>query len=250
MTDDDPAALWNSRYAERDQIWSGEPNQALVLAAGSLRPGRALDLGCGEGADAVWLAERGWNVTAVDIASTAVTRAKALATGRDVPENRITWLVEDLATWEPTGSYELVSACFFHSPVDFPRTTVLQRAAAAVAPGGDLLIVGHAEPPPWAESHSHADHRFLSSAEELAELQLDDEVWTVGLSEVRPREATGTQRRAGDSPRRHHARPPERIGLGQSSASGLVNSSVRARPGQCAGGPQRTVDQKVYTGDE
>ncbi len=191
MTDQDPAAFWNNRYAEGNQIWSGEANQALVLAVRSLRPGRALDLGCGEGADTVWLAERGWNVTAVDIATTAVTRARALATGRGVPEDRITWLVEDLATWEPTGPYELVSACFLHSPVDFPRAAVLQRAAAAVAPGGDLLIVGHAEPPPWADSHSHADHRFLSSAEELAELQLDDDSWTVAISEVRPREATG-----------------------------------------------------------
>jgi 2-polyprenyl-3-methyl-5-hydroxy-6-metoxy-1,4-benzoquinol methylase len=194
MSDGDRAAFWNSRYAERDQIWSGEPNQALVLAAESLPPGRALDLGCGEGADAVWLAERGWEVTAVDISATAVTRAKAVADGRGMKEDQITWLVEDLATWEPTGPYQLVSACFFHSPVEFPRATVLQRAAATVAPGGDLLIVGHAEPPPWADTHSHAHHRFLSSAEELADLQLDDQVWTLAISEVRSREATGPGR--------------------------------------------------------
>jgi SAM-dependent methyltransferase len=191
VTEPDPtAAFWNNRYAERDQIWSGNPNQALVLAAESLRPGRALDLGCGEGADAVWLAERGWEVTAVDVAATAVTRAKALAARRGVPD-RITWLVADLATWEPTGPYQLVSACFLHSPVDFPRATVLQRAAAAVAPGGDLLLIGHAEAPPWADTHAHAHHRYLSSAEELAELQLDDQLWTVVISEDRAREAEG-----------------------------------------------------------
>jgi SAM-dependent methyltransferase len=191
MTDGDPTAFWNSRYAESDQVWSGEPNRALVQSATSLRPGRALDLGCGEGADAVWLAERGWNVTAVDIATNAVTRAAALATRRGVPPDRITWLVEDLATWTPPGPYQLVSACFLHSPVDFPRTAVLQRASAAVAPDGHLLIVGHAEAPPWAASHNHTDHRFLSPAEELAELQLDEQTWTVAVSEVRPRDAMG-----------------------------------------------------------
>jgi len=190
VSEQDRAAFWNNRYAERDRIWSGEPNQALVLAAESLRPGRALDLGCGEGADAVWLAERGWQVTAVDISSTAVTRAKAFAAGRGIKEDQITWVVEDLSSWEPTGPFQLVSACFFHSPVDFPRATVLKRAAAAVAPGGDLLIVGHAEPPPWADAHSHDHHRFLSSAEELADLELDDKVWTLATSEVRSREAT------------------------------------------------------------
>jgi SAM-dependent methyltransferase len=190
MSDQDPTAFWNDRYAERDRIWSGQPNQALVLAAASLPPGRALDLGCGEGADAVWLAERGWEVTAVDISTTAVTRAKDLAASRGIEEGRVVWLVEDLATWEPTGPYQLVSACFFHSPVDFPRASVLKRAAAAVAPGGDLLIVGHAEAPPWADTHSHAHHRFLSSADELAALHLDDKLWTVAISEVRSREAT------------------------------------------------------------
>jgi SAM-dependent methyltransferase len=191
MTEQDPTAFWNSRYSERDQIWSGQPNPALVLAAGPLQPGRALDLGCGEGADALWLAERGWNVTAVDISETAVNRARALASRRGVPDNVINWLTADLATWTPAGPYELVSACFLHSPVDFPRPAVLHRAAAAVTPGGYLLVVGHAEPPPWADAHSHADHRFLSSAEEIAELQLDDEVWTIALSEDRPRQAQG-----------------------------------------------------------
>jgi 2-polyprenyl-3-methyl-5-hydroxy-6-metoxy-1,4-benzoquinol methylase len=140
----DAATFWESRYAERHRIWSGEPNAALADVASAIRPGRALDLGCGEGGDTVWLAEQGWQVTGVDISATAVARGRALATARGVAEDRITWIVEDLAAWEPADRYDLVTSCFLHSPVDFPRAAVLRQAAAAVAPGGHLLVVAHA----------------------------------------------------------------------------------------------------------
>lgn len=186
MTDHAAAAFWAERYAERDQVWSGQPNSALVAAATILRPGRALDLGCGEGADSVWLAEQGWHVTGVDIAATAVARGTALADRRGIPGGRITWIVEDLGTWQPDGSYDLVSACFLQSPVDFARTEVLQRAASAVAPGGHLLIVSHAEAPPWVKDH-HAGHRFPTIAEELAGLPSDSVGWDTRIAETRPR---------------------------------------------------------------
>jgi SAM-dependent methyltransferase len=192
MTEPDAAVFWESRYAGGDRIWSGRPNQAVVKTLNSLDPGRALDLGCGEGGDSVWLAERGWQVTAVDIAPAALARAKALADARGLSGGQITWLVEDLSSWQPTTcDYELVAACFLHSPIDFPRTSVLQRAAAAVAPGGYLLIVGHAEAPPWAWAQGHADHHFPSPTEELSTLQLDDANWETVIGEVLPREATG-----------------------------------------------------------
>ena len=190
MTDHAPAAFWDQRYAERDQIWSGEPNSALVTSVTGLGPGKALDLGCGEGADSVWLAERGWVVTAVDIAATAIARAESLAARRGIPDDRITWLIEDLSVWQPTDTYDLVSACFLQSPIDFPRTEVLQRVASAVAPGGHLLVVSHAEAPPWSNA-LHAEHRFPTVADELAALPPDRAGWQVLVGEPRPRRAVG-----------------------------------------------------------
>ena len=193
--DQDPAAFWEARYAKEDQIWSGRPNHALVTTIGTLEPGRALDLGCGEGGDSVWLADQGWEVVAVDIAETAIARARGQAAAHRIPDGRITWRVQDLACWEPTETYDLVSACFLHSPVDFPRNAVLRRAAAAVAVGGHLLLVGHAEPPPWSHDHDH--HRFLGPAEEIADLRLDADAWETVVSDVRSRQASGPRGQRG-----------------------------------------------------
>ena len=187
----DAVGFWEHHYGERDQIWSGKPNDALVATVADLPPGRALDLGCGEGGDALWLAGQGWQVTAVDITPTAIARAKAAAAARRVPASQISWVVEDLSSWEPPGAYELVSACFLHSPLDFPRAAVLRRAASSVTPGGHLLVVGHADAPPWAKAHGHDDHRFLGPNEELAGLQLDDTEWETVVSGLRARHAIG-----------------------------------------------------------
>jgi SAM-dependent methyltransferase len=217
MSEQDSVAFWESRYGERDRIWSGEPNQPLVATVGELAPGRAVDLGCGEGGDSVWLAGRGWHVTAIDVSATAIARARELAARRQIPDGRITWVVEDLSGWKPSDGYELVSACFFQSPVEFARNAVLQRAASAVTPGGHLLVVSHAEPPPWAKSHDHGDHadhadhgghgghgdhgdhgdhaghphHSVSPAEELAGLQLDAAAWEILIAEIRSRDAVG-----------------------------------------------------------
>ncbi len=191
MTDLSPAQHWEQRYAEREQIWSGRPNALLVDLVSSLEPGKVLDLGCGEGGDSVWLATRGWEVTAVDIASTAIARGKALSVERHVPEHQITWLVRDLASWEPTETYGLVSACYFQSFVDLPRIPILQRVASAIAPGGHLLLISHGEAPPWAHGQAHQHHQFFSPAEELVALQLEDSAWRPIVSELRPRETTG-----------------------------------------------------------
>jgi len=198
VTDQHAVEFWEHRYAEQDQIWSGEPNRALVTTVTGLRPGRALDLGCGEGSDSIWLAAHGWRVTAVDIASTAIARARALAARRRIRDGCITWIVRDLSSWDPPDRYELVSACFLHSPLDFPRASVLRRAAAAVGPGGHLLIVGHAGAPPLAQPRDHAGHHFLSPAEEHAMLELDHASWDVVVEEVRPRRATGPDGQTAD----------------------------------------------------
>ena len=183
----DAAAFWDERYGSRERMWSGRPNQPLVDLVGHLAPGRALDLGCGEGADCVWLASRGWTVTGVDVSATAVGRAAEHAAERGVPDGRITWIRADLASWEPEATFDLVSACFLHSPIDFPRSAVLRRAAGAVARGGHLLVVSHAEAPPWASGHDHAEHRFPIPEDDLADLALDGG-WTVLVNEVGERE--------------------------------------------------------------
>ncbi|MCX7522573.1 class I SAM-dependent methyltransferase [Microbacterium sp. STN6] len=197
----DAQSIWEGRYRESAQIWSGRANATLVDVVGSLKPGRALDLGCGEGGDSVWLAESGWRVTGMDISPTALERAAALAASRGVPAASITWVQQDLAAWQPgpDDAYDLVSACFLHSPVDgFPREEVLRRAADAVAPGGALLVVGHAGPPPWMDPSAACDHRFLSPEEELDGLGLPREGWQVLIGELRTREATGPDGRHGE----------------------------------------------------
>lgn len=128
---------WNERYGTPDRVWSGRPNHWLVEFAQSLPPGTAADLGCGEGADAIWLAERGWQVTAVDFAATGLTRARHEAAAADVT---IDWALADLTTWQPPTAVGLVSVQFFHAdPVT--REQVHRNAWAATA--GTLLVVGH-----------------------------------------------------------------------------------------------------------
>ena len=137
-------AFWDQRYQSSTTIWSGRPNPQLVTEAAGLVPGTALDAGCGEGADAIWLAERGWLVTAVDISAVALERAvaRALEAGADIAR-RITWQHADLSTWVPAAaSYDLVSAQFLHLPRG-QREPLQRRLGEAVAPGGILLVVGH-----------------------------------------------------------------------------------------------------------
>jgi 2-polyprenyl-3-methyl-5-hydroxy-6-metoxy-1,4-benzoquinol methylase len=184
------ADFWEQRYAST-QVWSGRVNQTLAEVARGLVVGSALDLGCGEGGDAIWLARAGWQVTAVDISTNALERGRAAADAARVPSGRIEWVAADLASWQPAGTYDLVSACFLQSPVSLPRTEILRRAATAVAPGGSLLIISHAEMPPWASEHHHEHADFLGPAEEVAALGLDSRDWDVVLAEVRERDAVG-----------------------------------------------------------
>ena len=138
------AADWDERYRAGGRVWSGLPNPTLVGQAAALPPGRALDLGCGEGADAIWLAARGWDVVAVDFAIAALERGAehARAAGEDVAD-RLDWRCRDLRTWEPvTGAFDLVTAHFVHAASP-QRGAMLARWAAAVVPGGTLLVVAH-----------------------------------------------------------------------------------------------------------
>ncbi|MET0296791.1 MAG: bifunctional NAD(P)/FAD-dependent oxidoreductase/class I SAM-dependent methyltransferase [Microbacterium sp.] len=182
--DNAPAQYWDRRYA--DQLWSGRPNRTLVDVVRDLAPGRSLDIGSGEGADVIWLARQGWDATGVDISETAVHRARQAAEAAGVDARFVT---TDLSVADTAGSFDLVTASFFHSPVALDRAGALRRGAASVAPAGRLLIVSHAGPPPWAPDGHGGSHTFPSPAEELEALGLDPAEWTVEIVGTRPREA-------------------------------------------------------------
>lgn len=180
-TEEMDGEFWDATYSERPTIWSGQPNAQLVAEVTDLSPGSALDVGCGEGADAVWLAQRGWDVTAVDISSVAIERARQHAKDASV---EISFEVVDLmATPPPPGSYDLVTAQFFQL-ADPERSVFMRALGDAVRPGGQLLVVGHRPTP--SMTPTFVDRFF--TADEITALFSPDE-WITEVSETRERTA-------------------------------------------------------------
>ncbi len=132
---------WEERYGSPDRVWSGKPNPQLVTEAQHLTPGTALDIGCGEGADTIWLAERGWQVTGLDFSQAGLDRAAAAADAAGIAD-RTTWERADIRTWQPTTSYDLISSQFMHL-LDGGMPGLVARLADALNPDGTLLVVGH-----------------------------------------------------------------------------------------------------------
>ncbi|MFI5054188.1 MAG: class I SAM-dependent methyltransferase, partial [Acidimicrobiia bacterium] len=133
---------WNARYRTRDLVWSARPNQFLVAEVAGLAPGRVLDLAAGEGRNAVWLAEQGWEATAVDYSDVAIDKARGLATSRGVALHAF---VADAIEPLPGGpTFDLVVVAYLQLPPP-DRSAALRNAAAAVAPGGLLLVISHDE---------------------------------------------------------------------------------------------------------
>jgi 2-polyprenyl-3-methyl-5-hydroxy-6-metoxy-1,4-benzoquinol methylase len=133
-------ALWDQRHAAQDPIESLEPDPTLLDEIASLPPGRALDLGAGDGRNAAWLARHGWQVTAVDFSGVAIERGRARAAAEGV---EVDWRLADLLEWTPeTRAHDLVTLFFIHLP-RAERRAVYARAADAVAIGGTLLVVAH-----------------------------------------------------------------------------------------------------------
>jgi SAM-dependent methyltransferase len=131
---------WNRRYAGSELLWTAQPNRFLVDEAADLAPGRALDLACGEGRNAVWLTEQGWQVTGVDFADVALAKGRELAAARGV---EIDWLQADLLDHQPEqGAYDLVILFYLQLPAG-ERRQIVRAAADALAPGGRLLLVAH-----------------------------------------------------------------------------------------------------------
>lgn len=184
MTDPDmfTQEAWEERYGARAEhqhgIWSGQPNAQLVAQVADLPAGRALDAGCGEGGDAIWLAQQGWRVTGVDFSRTALARAQAHGTD-------VEWRAEDLTAWTPEeGAYDLVSAQFVHLP---GLLDLYARLATGVAPGGSLLIVGHDPTDDAGHHRPHVPGMFFTADEVTA--ILDPRDWEVLVAQARPRAA-------------------------------------------------------------
>lgn len=175
----DDAPSWNAAYEGKAKIWSGQPNTQLMTEVLPLSPGAALDVGCGEGADAVWLAKQGWHVTAVDISSVALIRAQAHAESAGVI---VHFEEQDLVSTPPSpASYDLVSAQFFHL-ADPERSGFMRGLGDAVRSGGQLLVVGHQ---PSATLNPALRDR-LFSPDEITALFSPDE-WVTEVSESRAR---------------------------------------------------------------
>lgn len=167
-------SFWERRYAGMTKPSSGRASAVLMRFATRRSAGRALDLGCARGDDAIWLARQGWTVVGVDISESALRAARASADAAGLGD-RIRFERLDLEASFPDGSYDLVSAMFLQSPIEFGRTRALRRAAASVASGGLLLIATHGSRSPW--SSAPPDAAFLTAREELAALGLAPDDW-------------------------------------------------------------------------
>jgi SAM-dependent methyltransferase len=186
--------FWDDRYAGRTHVWSGRPNPHLVSEASDLAPGRAIDVGCGEGGDAIWLARQGWEVTGADISPVGLERAARNAgeAGADIAA-RITWRRLDLFTeaWEPLGAFELVNSQYLHLPPDV-RARSVQRLADAVAPEGHLLLTAHHPSDLEIPGLRPNLPELFCTAEELAAL-LDPAAWEIVTAGAPERTVNGPE---------------------------------------------------------
>jgi 2-polyprenyl-3-methyl-5-hydroxy-6-metoxy-1,4-benzoquinol methylase len=179
-------AGWEERYSGEETLWSGRPNPQLVAEGSELTPGTAIDVGCGEGGDVIWLAERGWRVTGADFSAKGLARAARRAEAAGVAD-RTDWWEVDARTFAADGrSYDLVTTHFLHPP-DAGMVDVTGRLARAVAPGGHLLVVGHAPSVVFARL-TVGQRRAMWLAEDLLPGLPDD--FEVLVAEQRPRTVT------------------------------------------------------------
>lgn len=184
--------LWSKTLREHaDKVASRPPNPHLMAELAELVPGRALDAGCGHGADTLWLAARGWQVTAVDFSAAALAhgRSMAEAAGAEVAR-RIDWLEGDLATWAPEPErYQLVICLYVH--VAGSVAEMVRRMGQGVAPGGTLFLVGHRPVDPRTGAATAAANQVQVSVEDAA-AALDAKLWDLIVAEERPRSIAGT----------------------------------------------------------
>lgn len=177
-------ASWEERYQATPALWSGQVNPTLVAEAAGLAPGRALDVGCGEGGDVLWLAAHGWHATGLDWSQVALDRAAEHAAAAGLTK-RVAWVQGDVEAWQPPEeAFDLVVAHFLH-PTGQQRGPLLARLAQAVAPAGTLLWVGH--PYDAEQAAIWGADRFASAADVAADLDPDPDQWEIVVATLRPR---------------------------------------------------------------
>ncbi|MCE1180412.1 MAG: class I SAM-dependent methyltransferase [Micrococcales bacterium] len=181
------AAFWDERYSSSDRLWSGHVNEALAEIVGPLTPGRALDAGCGEGGDGLWLAERGWEVTGTDVSGVAVARAEAQAERLGLGD-RTRWEQRDLLEWAPPpATFDLVLAAFIHLP-SADRFPAYRALAEAVRPGGSFVVLAHHPTDVGVVPRPPEPDLFFTEDELAAEL--DPDQWKIVAAVKRPRSTT------------------------------------------------------------
>lgn len=183
--------LWTKTLHEHaDKVAARAPNAQLVRALASVPPGRALDAGCGHGAETLWLATQGWDVTAVDFSASALDHGRAMADALgSAVAGRITWIQGDLATWSPPGRFDLVASLYVH--IAGPVRVAVQKLADAVAVGGTLLMIGHRSIDPASGAPTPAAGQVQVSVDDAVAV-LDREHWDLLVAEERPRAVAGS----------------------------------------------------------
>ena len=190
------ARFWEQRWEQAlrehgDAVASRPPNEHLVGEVADLAPGRALDAGCGHGAETMWLAARGWQVQAVDFSVTALEHARTTAESLEAGiADRIEWVEGDLSTWAPEAdSFDLVSCLYVHVAGDVPE--MVGRLGSGVAPGGTLLLVGHQPIDPATGQPTPAAGQVQVGVADALDA-LEPEGWDVVVAEERVRAAAGS----------------------------------------------------------
>ena len=186
--------LWDTRYDQADAVWSGRVNPTLAEVAEPLRPGRALDLGCGEGGDAIWLAQHQWTVTGVDFSAVGIARAELHAEQLNV-HRMCSWLVADLTSTEFSPEFDLVTSHFLHVESD-ARSRMWRTMAHSVGGGGTLLVVGHHPDDSPPEGRGPRNPDVLFSAEHvLSAISAAGVEWSSLDAEERTHDVDGPNRR-------------------------------------------------------
>lgn len=182
--------LWEKTLREHpDKVAQRAPNAHLVAELDGLAPGRALDAGCGHGADTLWLAAHGWQVTAVDFSAAALAHGRATAEALGVAA-RVDWVEADLASFAiERGRYDLVACLYVHAADALDET--IRRMASGVAPGGTLFLVGHRPVDPATGAATAAAGQVQVSVE-AATAALEPRAWQIAVAEERPRATAGS----------------------------------------------------------